>query len=48
MNEEIDRILIESFPTLPIVRTKGWGEMLMHVWIQSDRSLRRAENTTAY
>eukprot|EP00984_Skeletonema_dohrnii_P026858 scaffold16262_cov79-Skeletonema_dohrnii-CCMP3373.AAC.2 len=33
MNEEIDRILIESFPTLLTVRTKGWGEILMHTWI---------------
>jgi len=40
MEEEIDRILIESFPTLhPLRVRKGGGEILMHIWIRSDISL---------
>ena len=42
MEEEINRIIsIESFPTLHLLCVrKGGGEILMHIWIQSDRSLR--------
>ena len=47
MEEEIDRILIESFPTLLTVRMKGGGDTISMDSIRYITTY-AAENTTAY